>query len=183
MTERRRGLRRAALLAGVAAMVACSSYNTEAETHSNPRVLDRICRVHACVVEGKAVRTHGITDDSIGFHLGPGPGRLVIPVTNELELGEVEALVTGTGSFAANAESCEKSKCKRPAAPSDYAWVSLGAWYPAPVPGGSTSNAPSQSRQLVLQTIDEHDELDVADIRSTQENATCAIVGGPGFRR
>lgn len=174
MTERPRGLRRAALLAGVAALVACSSYNSETETHSDPRVLDRICRVHACTMEGKAVRTHGITDDSIGYHLGPGPGRLVIPVTYELERGDVEVLVTGSGSFVASPESCPTSECSRPA-PSDYRWMAVVTPGPTRISTGSG--------QIVLQTTGEQDELDVADIRSTKENATCAIVGGPGFRR
>jgi hypothetical protein len=51
-----------------------SNENKPVVSVTAPRLLDELCNTGAYTLTGAAVRTAGLTHDSCGFELGPGPG-------------------------------------------------------------------------------------------------------------
>ncbi len=62
--------------------------------------MDQLCADNAYELQGDAVRTTGITDDSCGFVLGPGSGSITFDLTlpGDFDTYQVSALVTSHGS-------------------------------------------------------------------------------------
>jgi hypothetical protein len=98
MAERRprRLLLVACVTLGIA--VACS-----ADVESRARLLDEECQKFTCATEGNAKEVTGITADSIGFRLGPGVGKVTIPLSTFTRAGDdsfsVELLIAGAGPY------------------------------------------------------------------------------------
>lgn len=89
-----------ALFMATACMVNLGDDDTVAET--SPRYIDELCSTQAYTLQGNAVRTSGITSDTCGFVLGPGPGSVTFDITPESEFDSyaVSALVTRNGHTA-----------------------------------------------------------------------------------
>jgi hypothetical protein len=80
------------VLVVIAALLACATPTPE-------RLLDEACRDKQCATTGSARETTGLTADSIGFELGPGPGSVTIPGGRlQFASGQLELLVKGSGS-------------------------------------------------------------------------------------
>ncbi|HTQ07893.1 MAG TPA: hypothetical protein VMI54_28770 [Polyangiaceae bacterium] len=93
-----RNPRRRALFALVLA-TACVSGPEDEVGVTAPRYLDQLCANDAYQLQGSAVRTTGITDDSCGFVLGPGAGSISFDITipAAFDSYDVSALVTERG--------------------------------------------------------------------------------------
>jgi len=78
----------------IAALLACATPTPE-------RLLDQTCREGRCKTTGSARETSGLTADSIGYELGPGPGSVTITVPghNASTSADLEVLVKGSGSL------------------------------------------------------------------------------------
>jgi hypothetical protein len=82
------------LLTVILALLACAPATPE-------RFLDQACGEKQCKTTGSARETSGLTSDSIGFELGPGPGSVTIAVDVPAGTfpGRFELLVRGSGSL------------------------------------------------------------------------------------
>ena len=92
--------RLAILTLGLAAAGACSS-NVESQT----RLLDDACGGGECETSGAAQQVTGLTGDSIGYQLGPGPAKLDIPLPTfsdpTQDSFDAEVLAEGHGTLHA----------------------------------------------------------------------------------
>jgi hypothetical protein len=70
---------------------------------SRARLLDDECQRAICPTEGAAELVSGITADSVGFRLGPGVGKVTIPLSTFTNAGDdsfsVELLMAGEGTY------------------------------------------------------------------------------------
>lgn len=151
---------------------ACFDYDDPAP--GDPRLLDRACAsATACTTSGKARRTTGITDDSVGFELGPGGGSVTIPLVADSSSDEVlvEVLVAGSGKV--DVSSSELSASDSFTLSGDYEWFPVG---------GVISGASSGSVKLrVGVTGDSRAEL--VDIRARGLDHAGCSVAAVGRRR
>jgi hypothetical protein len=111
MAERSRQRRfRLALLVALLTGAACGS-----DVESRARLLDDECKRAVCPVQGNAEEVTGITADSVGFRLGPGVGKVTIPLSTFTTAGDdsfsVELLIAGEGGYQARLlrETCGDS--------------------------------------------------------------------------
>jgi hypothetical protein len=138
------------VLVVLGALLACA-------TPSPERLLDGACRDQQCPTSGSARQTTGLTADSIGFELGPGPGSVTI--TAPLQFGDrLELLVRGQGSLSVTIES---SAC----APQCNVFpIELKEqWRWAPV--GSTAGVGGTEFKLVIETSDQASTAALLDFR------------------
>jgi len=102
MNDRRRTFLISLTLCG--AFAACDS-----EDYSESRLIDVLCEREQCAVEGSARRVQGLTPDSCGFELGPGPGSVVfgfpIDVEPRFSNAGVDVLIAGEGMSSLGALS------------------------------------------------------------------------------
>src|SRR5262249_9812269 len=130
---RRRTSRGFLLLVALTLAGACS--NT---VDSHARLMDDACSNSACTTTGNARQTTGVTDDSIGFHLGRG-GKLSIPIptyTSSNSYIDVQVLVSGHGKFTGrlirnncgDGGSCTPTTVDTASVyvSPDYGWASVG---------------------------------------------------------
>jgi hypothetical protein len=112
-------LRRALLLTAAvwAAFAACSPAVPEGEEYSDARLMDELCRMHQCDLEGSARSIEGLTADSYAFELGPAAGRLSFQLSAALvsaaDQVSVSALMKGAGYTSGGALR------------SEYAWLPI----------------------------------------------------------
>lgn len=131
---------------------------------SNSRLID-LCEGGACSTSGEAEMTTGITADSIGFVVGPGPGSLEIDVGSittgaPSNLTSWEVLIRGEGTYSDGAT--------KQSAPAGYAWM------------GTNVNFNEGQPVLTLATSDSGARVEVADIRYVEltENHACTFGRG-----
>lgn len=97
--RRRRSFLAVCLAFGI--VLACS-----ANVDSRARLLDEECQKSTCTTEGNAKEVTGLTADSIGFRLGPGPGKVRIPLSTFTRVGSdsfrVQLLLAGAGAYRAS---------------------------------------------------------------------------------
>lgn len=118
---------------------ACESYDERNDYHTPPRLLDRACKEGTCSLDGVAKKTAGITEDSIGFVLGPGEGEIVIQNTEISEpdgTNKIWVLSSGKGMIwiapiadsynrSAGAPDCPGVECYAFPLTEEYQWIKL----------------------------------------------------------
>lgn len=133
-------------------------------TPSPETLLDEVCRDQQCATSGSARETTGLTTDSIGFELGPGPGSVNIMVpawSNRLGAG-IELQMRGSGQVLVTIEAedcaptCSSSSIELR---QNWVWVSGGLIPTTPFSG--TSDAFT----LVVETRDQTSTARLVDMR------------------
>ena len=122
----------------LAALLACG-------TPSPERLLDDACLDQQCATSGSARETSGLTADSIGFELGPGPGSVNIMVPalpGSLGTG-VELLLRGSGSVSV---TIEKPDCAPDCSSGAFELTKQWRW--VPVGSAASSLFELQSNRL-----------------------------------
>ena len=166
----------------VVAAGACDTQDGEA------RLVDRACRSGRCTVTGSAKQVSGITSDSVGFRLGPGPGKVRIPLPAFSSAGNdsfhVDVLASGTGQLKTrlSQESCDGSgNCNLDEVDSasgilgaDYEWISAGTF---------VGKSPSGFAGFVLEAeLDTSGDAEIADVRYDRFDAIHCGVSAVGAR-
>ncbi|MCA9597309.1 MAG: hypothetical protein KC776_28540 [Myxococcales bacterium] len=181
--------RLAILTLGLAAAGACSS-NVESQT----RLLDDACGGGECETSGAAQQVTGLTGDSIGYQLGPGPAKLDIPLPTfsdpTQDSFDAEVLAEGHGTLHARLlrEDCTNGSCTRTViderttiVPRSYDWVRVGTFVPdASINGGGTFDG--FVVELEIDAAASGTSLDVADIRYDTFDAIRCSTYAPGRR-
>lgn len=159
-----------------------------ANVDSRARLLDEECQKATCATEGNAEEVTGITADSIGFRLGPGVGKVTIPLSTFTRFGSdsfsVEVLVAGAGAFHARLmqRTCSEGggSCAGATLVTD---TSGGAseepgWRPA----GSFSGSSGTFSNFFLEIESESttERVDVIDVRYDTFDAVECSVRAPG---
>jgi len=128
------------------ALAGCGSSYERNSTPSKARLLDA-CEPSSCAINGSARSVSGITSDSQGFVIGPGPGRLRIDTGESGMQGGGSAmwfvLTEGRGSF----QDADETNYE---VPSQYAWILVDV---------------GRQGWLTLETSDTHSVVRVADVR------------------
>ena len=184
MAERgARRVRRFALGLVVVAAGACGREDGEA------RLVDRACRSGRCVTSGSARQVSGITSDSVGFRLGPGPGKIVIPLPTFTSQGNnsfhVELLAAGSARLKTRLtqETCDSSGSGCSIAEVDtasnflereYRWHSAGTFV-----GKQSAGFAGFTLEVEL---DQAGDAEIADIRYDRFDAISCAVRAPGAR-
>ena len=177
MAERRNvrwGL--ALVLALVLGQGAC---NTQVDSES--RLLDEACAVDQCTTTGAARATTGLTSDSLAFQVGPGPGKVVIPLPAFSHAGDssfrLEALVSGAATARLLRATCatDAGPCSTQVVDTsilyahDYDWQSVGNHST-----GSSSTSFSGFEVEIETTANQ--EIAVVDLRyDTYDTVTCSV--------
>jgi hypothetical protein len=148
------------------------------DVESQARLLDEACEGVPCQTTGSARQTTGITEDSVGFKLGPSPGTVTIPLPDFSEAGDdsfdVEVLVAGRGSYTGSLrQPCSSAGCNpvvdstTASIPREYEWRSVGVFL------GNKSTF--QNFEVELE-VAEGSELDLADVRyDTFDHVNCSV--------
>ena len=131
---------------------------------SPERLLDEACRDQQCATSGSARQTTGVTSDSIGFEIGPGPGsvNIMIPRLSSNFGSGVELLARGSGTVAVTIEgpecapSCSSSSIELN---KGWAWISVGR---APT---TLFNTTQDGFTLVVETRDSTSTAALLDVR------------------
>lgn len=142
------------LLVVIAALLACAT--------TPPRLLDEACRDRRCTTTGSARETTGLTADSIGFVLGPGPGRVTIPMDDSgaFTYDALELLVKGSGSVVVTVDRGQCSSCGSRSIELQDEW----RWEP----GGSTVfgfGFDTSPFTIVVETLDDSSRAELLDLR------------------
>jgi hypothetical protein len=180
MAERRRHALCGILLAMCVA-AACSE-----DVDSRARLLDEECERATCATEGNAEQVTGITADSIGFRLGPGIGKLTIPLGTFSRAGtdsfSTELLLAGIGSYrvqllqraCADAASCQATIVSESTGvvSEDPEWRFAGSFSGA----GDTFS----SFSIEIQTESTTERVDVIDVRYDAFQSVDCSVRAPG---
>ena len=121
MTERR-----FVLVAACIGLLGACGFDLRFDQTDAPSVLDRCSTPGTCIVTGSARQTRGITDDTIGYAIGPGRGSVEVQVPSRSDGGTTtttsttgEILVRGTGTYYVNGAAAP--------APHDFSWVPITA--------------------------------------------------------
>jgi hypothetical protein len=134
------------------------------------RALDSACEHDACKVSGSARVIQGPTNDSHAIHLGPGPGRIDIPLAQIRprqgdSIWSYEALMAGHGAVSSNACATSCAGNNPRFVSSDYAWTTIAA--------------DSEGAPPTVLTIEssEGTEVDIADVRvvSSAPPGNCGV--------
>lgn len=178
----RRGRIAAVLFALLTAGGACNHH-----IDSESRLLEEACAVDECATTGTARRSTALTSESIAFKLGPGPGKVVIPIPSFSRPGadsfQLEALVDGSATFR-----LIQSKCTSASGPctdellsttsvysGDYDWHYAGGYV------GSSDQF--DGFKLEIET-NASQELALVDLRyDTYDTVVDCSVSAPGRRR
>ncbi len=176
-----RRVRRFTLGLLVVAAGACGREDGEA------RLVDRACRSGRCMTSGSARQVSGITSDSVGFRLGPGPGKIVIPLPTFSSQGNnsfhVELLAAGTGRLRTRLTqgTCDPSGsgCSLVDSASsflgrEYRWHSGGTFV-----GKQSAGFAGFALEVEL---DQPGDAEIADIRYDRFDAVSCAVRAPGAR-
>jgi hypothetical protein len=128
------------------------------------RLLDEACRDQQCATSGSARQTTGVTSDSIGFEIGPGPGsvNVMVPLLPGHLGNDIELLARGSGSVSVtiegsdcapdcNARSFELGK--------NWDWISVGR-----APAGFLGST-QEGFTLVVETSDDTSTAALLDVR------------------
>lgn len=178
---RRRRLLVVSATLGIAA--ACSS-----DVESRARLLDEECQKSTCATEGNAKEVTGVTADSIGFRLGPGVGKVTIPLSTFTRAGDdsfsVELLIAGAGPYRARLmqRTCSEGGGSCQTA-TEVAEVSGGAteeagWRNA---GSFAGSSDTFSNFFVeVETESSTERVDVIDVRYDTFDAIECSVGAVG---
>jgi hypothetical protein len=141
-------------------------------------------------VSGSAKQVSGITSDSVGFRLGPGPGKVVIPLPAFSSQGNdsfhVEVLAAGGGQLKTrlSQESCDSSgSCSLSEVDSasgtlraEYEWVASGTFVGDKPPPGFVG--------FVLEAeLDAPGDAEIADVRYERFDGIHCGVAVVGARR
>ncbi len=142
-------------------MSACIDFSVDHPGPRDPRLLDRACdNDDSCGTAGNAQRTTGITEDSVGYRLGPGSGSLRVPLERK-GMGDdftLELLVAGNGNAEISLE--QTNVVKQSLSLSDeYEWAEVEGRF------SSYSYDPSGQVELTIQ-VDNDSKLDLADLRA-----------------
>jgi hypothetical protein len=127
-----------------------------------PRLLDELCKTGAYTLTGTAVRTAGLTEDSCGFELGPGPGEVAF---------EVEA--TGGGPLTTTKLSGLLVDIDADG-PKNARWV--------PVAPDDVSSGGPLTQTVAIRTTDRR--IGVVDLEvwtETVPEASCSMARAPGI--
>ena len=203
MADRGSRRRRLLLLAAVvlAALGACGDGECEdglCVEESSARLLDDACRPNSavpCTVSGDAEATSGITDDSVGFHIGDGTGTVAIPLEaldpDMLVSGvfDLQVLVAGSIEGATTELSAKLTWGSCTSCPPDpspfigqvsheYTWVTVVS---RQATTGAAVGVIPPDAALTLSGRN----LDIADLRTvvTTPQFGCSIAGGAGVLR
>jgi hypothetical protein len=137
------------LLIVILALLACATPTPE-------RLLDRTCGEGQCETSGSARETSGLTSDSVGFELGPGPGSVTIDVAvpdGDLSRS-LELLLKGSGSVVVTVSpAC--TGCSSGAIELHDEW----RWEAAAV------TIPNQRFTVVIETLDDTSHAKLLDLR------------------
>lgn len=182
MVERRR---RTALAVCVAFGVAAACSNN---VDSRARLLDEECQKSTCATEGNAEEVTGLTADSIGFRLGPGPGKVRIPLSTFTRVGSdsfsVELLLAGAGPYRATLiqRTCSEGggSCS---SETELSSITGGATEePEWRPGGTFSGSSDTFSNFFVDVESESttERVDVIDVRYDTFDAVDCSVSTPG---
>ncbi len=180
--------RRRGGLASVLALFAVGSCSSTVD--SRARLLDDECKDTPCATEGRAEEVTGITADSIGFRLGPGIGKVTIPLSTFSDLGSdsfsLELLIGGEGTYTAR---LMQTTCASDAAPCNTpqlitqvagrasdtpSWRSAGSY--------SGSSSAFSGFYVEIESDPSASSVEVIDIRyDTFDSITCSV-SAPGRR-
>ncbi len=136
----------------ILALLACAS--------TPERLLDQTCTEQRCQTTGSAHETSGLTGDSLGFEIGPGPGSVAIPVHhNVLTDGPLELLLKGSGSLVVTIgpEGCTNCSSQSIELNQGWTWESAG-----PISGFGLDGA---NFTLVVETLDDTSHAQLLDFR------------------
>jgi hypothetical protein len=140
-------------LATLLCVLSCSSNSDDDDVaHSQSRLLDASCEAGGCSVTGSARQTTGITQDAVGFQVGPEPGTVQVellgsPTASGYETSALSVLVSGQGVVVANGTTIYLDSTPR--------------WRDATSPSASSS-PPTLSLSVPLGS-----ELELYDVRIT----------------
>lgn len=142
MTARARWVCSAIALGG--AFAACGDY----ADYSESRLIDEVCAT-GCETQGAARQVQGLTPDSIGFELGPGPGGVTFQLgagrSPEFSRYSIEVLLQGSGFFNGSEPHLE----------ANYRWKPADA-------GIGVADRPETA---TVATVGEHSRAKIADLR------------------
>jgi hypothetical protein len=138
------------------ALLACA-------TPSPERLLDNACLDGACPTTGSARQTTGLTADSIGFELGPGPGSVTIavPSGSSFTTDQLDLLVRGSGQLLVTirASSCSPACSTRSIElTKNWRWATMEG-------KSSTFTSSVPGLEIVIETQDESSEAALLDFR------------------
>jgi hypothetical protein len=183
-SPRRRSYRGSVAFAGLCAFVACTN-----NVDSKARLIDDACANSACTLSGSARQTSGITADSIGFKVGPGAGKITIPIppyASSNNYMNVEVLVSGHGQFTGRLmrQSCGDGGACAPTPVDtatiyvgrDYGWASVGTYS---VGSGSSGFAGLSAE---IEVTDSSANVDLLDVRYETFDTIRCSVSTPGAR-
>ncbi len=174
------------LFSALAVAGACSS-NVE----SRPRLLDESCGGGECTTSGAARQTTGLTADSLGYELGPGPAKLTIPLQSfsdpNHDAFDAEVLLEGHGTITGRllqGDNCGTSPCDvvdehTTVVPRQYDWVRVGTFV-----SSSSGTQTFKNFFIEVEIDDQHSssELQLADIRYDSFDTIRCSTYTPGRR-
>ncbi len=136
----------------IGALLACATPTPE-------RLLDQTCREGRCKTIGSARETSGLTADSIGYELGPGPGSVTITVPGQKASSSayLEVLVKGSGSLVVSAGAAGCTSCSQSIELHD-GW----RWEHVSVSGTFLG---AQTLTVVVETLDDTSRVALLDLR------------------
>lgn len=174
------------LAIGIALHVAGACDN---RVDSESRLLEESCAVEDCVTSGSARRTTALTSDSLAFKLGPGTGKLVIPIPAFSRPGDnsfrLEALVSGSATARLVRTSCagETGPCTDDVVDTstvyanDYDWRDVGYF------GSGSGTTEFDGFRVEIETSSSQ-ELSLVDLRyDTYDTVVECSVYAPGQPR
>jgi len=175
MVERKNVRARAvAILGGVIAAGACTS-----QVDSQSRLIDEACAVEECTTTGNARATTGLTSDSLAFKIGPGPGKVVIPLPAFSHGGNssfrLEALVSGAATARLLRSTCssDAGACSTQVQDSSSMYANVYDWEPV---GSYSSSSTSFSGFAVEIETTGSQEIAVIDLRyDTYDTVNCSV--------
>lgn len=156
-----------------AAVVVCTAcFDVRDPASDEPRLLDRACASEDdCATTGSALRTTGITADSVGYRLGPDEGSVTIPLERIASDEFVfELLVTGEGAISVSSAGLGISENLELG--SDYDWKRVSG----KIPSGSDAGSFDNPFELTL-AVSDGSHADIADIRAVGLDypSSCAV--------
>jgi hypothetical protein len=166
--------RAAAIFAGVVAAGACTS-----QVDSQSRLLDEACAVEECTTTGVARATTGLTSDSLAFDIGPGPGKVVIPLPAFSNGGDssfrLEALVSGAATARLLRTSCsgDAGACSTQVEDSSSVYANTYDWEPV---GSYSSGSTSFNGFAVEIETTGNQHIELIDLRyDTYDSVNCSV--------
>ncbi len=184
MVEREppRSGRRRAVLALLALSVAGASCAFEDAQPGDPQLLYRSCHSGDCMVTGAAERKSGLTHDTVGFRLGPGAGKVSVPMRRQGSDFVLEFMLAGRGTATIRVLDVVSRDVKLTG---DYRWHELSGTLPANTSIPDPDGGPGLKDAVVaeVEVAADGSNADLVDLRAVNLDHTGCSVAQVGARR